>query len=199
MRTKSSLVLCVLLAAALGARADDPKPDKAKTDPPGVSILATLTSDAACYDLPDGADGYRKRIEAGDYPAAPAVNLSLELKNTSNNKIDIRMGGTTNVIDLDLRGPDALSVELKGRITPKFIIAPKTITLDPGKSQTVPITSLSFGFKGSHNAYWLAAGKYTLTATYHTTVSPAPAAAQPADDGFGTVTITSAPLTVVVK
>ena len=127
------------------------------------------------------------------------MDLSLELKNTSNSAIQIRMGGTTNVIDLDLQGPDALTVELKGRITNKLIIAPKTITLEAGKSQTVPITSLSFGFKGSHNAYWFSPGKYMLTASYKTTVSPAPTGAQPADEGYGVVTITSAPLTITVK
>ena len=74
-----------------------------------------------------------------------------------------------------------------------------TITLGPGKSQTVPISSLSFGFKGSQNAYWMAPGKYTLTASYKTTLSPAPAAAVAADEGFGAVTITSAPLIITVE
>ena len=48
------------------------------------------------------------------------------------------MGGTTNVIDLDLQGPDALSVELKGRITNKLIVAPKTITLGAGQEPDDP-------------------------------------------------------------
>ena len=109
------------------------------------------------------------------------------------------MNGTTNVIDLELQGPGAVSVALKGRITNKLIIAPMTITLERGKSQTIPITSLAYGFKGSHNAYWLEPGKYTLTASYKTTVSPAPAGATPADEGFGAVTITSAPLTITVE
>jgi hypothetical protein len=199
MRTIQWAAPCVLLVPALWAAADDAATtDKGKTDPPGAPIQATLTSNKASYDLPKGAGDYRKRIEAGNYPPAVSVDLSLELKNIGSRDILVRMGGTTNVIDLDLEGPDALSVELKGRITPKFIIAPKTITLEAGKSQTVPITSLSFGFKGSHNAYWLAKGDYKLTASYHTTVSPAPLEAQPADEGFGAVTITSAPLTITV-
>ena len=192
--------LCVLCGSAL---ADEPKPaDKGKTDPPGAALEAVLTSKRATYQLDLGGlspDDFRKMIDAGQYAPAPPVDLSLEIRNTGGKDVQIRMGGTTNVIDLDLQGPDALTVELKGRITNKLLIAPKTITLEPGKSQTVPITSLSFGFKGSHNAYWLAPGKYTLTASYKTTASPAPAAAQPADEGFGAVTITSAPLTVTVE
>jgi len=175
---------------------------KARPDPPGVSLQATLSSNQASYELNLGgktADDIRKMIDASSYPDAPAVDLSLELKNIGNTPLQIRMGGTTNVIDLDLQGPDALSVELKGRITNKLLIVPKTITLEPGKSQTVPITSLAFGFKGSHRAYWLAPGKYTLTASYKTTVSPAPNGAEPADEGFGVVTVVSAPLTVAVK
>ena len=42
--------LGLFLAAALAASADEPKPaDKAKTDPPGVPVLATLTSNKASY------------------------------------------------------------------------------------------------------------------------------------------------------
>ena len=195
--------LCLLIGSTLTASADEAKPaEKAKTDPPGVALEAVLTSKRATYQLDLGgltADEFRKGVEGGTYPPPPAVDLSLEIRNTGGKDLQIRMGGTTNTIDLDLQGPDALTVELKGRITNKLIVAPKTITLEPGKSQTVPITSLSFGFKGSHNAYWLAPGKYVLTASYKTTVSPAPAAAKPADDGFGAVTIISAPLTITVE
>lgn len=203
MRKTWFAALWVLCGPALLGWADEAKPaDKGKTDPPGVALEAVLTSKKASYQLDLGglsADDVRKMIEAGQYPPPPAVDLSLEIRNTGGKDLQVRMGGTTNTIDLDLKGPDALTVELKGRITNKLIVAPMTITLEPGKSQTVPITSLSFGFKGSHAAYWLAPGKYTLTASYHTTASPAPAAAKPADEGFGVVTVTSAPLTITVE
>ncbi len=203
MRTKLLAAACVWAGLAVAAGADDPKAAAGgKTDPPGVPIEAVLTSKQASYTLDLGgktADEVRKDIEAGRYPPAPTVDLSLELRNTGDKDLRIRMNGTTNVIDLDLRGPAALSVPLKGRITNHVIVAPMTVTLAPGKSQTVPITSLSYGFKGSHNAYWLAPGKYTLTAAYKTTVSPAPAAAEAADEGFGAVTIASAPLTITVE
>lgn len=203
MRKAWFAVMCVLCGGALLAAADESKPaEKGKTDPPGVPLEAVLTSRQASYPLDLGgmtADDVSKMIDAGRYPPPPAVDLSLEIRNTGGKDIQVRMGGTTNTIDLDLQGPGAVTAELKGRITNKLIIAPMTITLEPGKSQTVPISNLSFGFKGSHNAYWLAPGKYTLTASYHTTVSPAPSAAKPADEGFGAVTVTSAPLTITVE
>jgi hypothetical protein len=193
------LSLCVALCFLAG----DPKPaDKGKTDLPGVPLAALLTSKPASYALDLGgktADEIRKQIDAGDYPAPPVVDLSLELRNTGDKDVLIRMGGTTTILDLDLQGPAAVTVAFKGRITNHLAIAPKTIILAPGKSQTVPINSLSFGFKGSHAAYWLAPGKYTLTASYKTTVSPAPAKAVAADEGFGAVTIISAPLTITVE
>ena len=203
MQSPLLALLCVLAVPVFCAGADSPKPaDKGKTDPPGVPLEAVLTTKKASYPLDLGgktADEVRKMIDSGDYPAAPTVDLTLELKNTGDKDLQIRMGGTTTIIDLDLQGPGALTVPLKGRITNKLAIAPMTITLERGKSQTIPITSLSFGFKGSHSAYWLAPGKYTLAASYKTTVSPAPAAATPADEGFGAVVITSAPLTITVE
>ena len=203
MRSRLLSTLFVLACSALSALADDPKPaDKGKTDPPDVPLEAVLASKSASYTLDLGgktADEVRKRIEAGDYPPAPTVDLSLELRNTGDRDVRIRLNGTTTVIDLDLQGPDAVSVPLKGRLADKVVVAPMTITLERGKSQTIPITSLSFGFKGSHNAYWLRPGKYRLTASYRTTVSPAPKGATAADEDFGEVTVVSAPLTITVE
>ncbi len=203
MRLTLRLVLCFVAGCVFSARADDSKPtDKGKTDPPGVPLAATLTSKPASYALDlDGktADEVRKQMEAGVYPAPPAVDLSLEIRNTGDKDLLIRMGGTTTIINLDLKGPAAVSVAFKGRVANHLVVAPKTITLAPGKSQSVPINSLAFGFKDSHAAYWLAPGKYTLTASYKTTVSPAPAKAIAADEGFGTTTIISAPLILAVE
>jgi hypothetical protein len=191
--------LCVVMCCLAG----DSKPaDNGKTDPPSVPLAALLTSKPASYTLDLGgktAEEVRKQIEAGDYPPPPTVDLSLEIRNTGDKDLLIRMGGTTTIIDLDLKGPAAVTTALKGRVTNHLAVAPKTITLAPGKSQSVAVNSLSFGFKDTHAAYWLAPGKYTLTASYKTTVSPAPAKAVAADEGFGAVTITSAPLTLTVE
>ncbi len=198
-----SAVLCCLAVCTHSVRADSAtKSEKGKTDPPGVPLAAILTSKPASYALDLGGktgEEVRKQIETADYPAPPAVDLSLELRNTGDKDLLIRMGGATTIIDLDLQGPAAVNVTLKGRVVNHLAVEPKTITLAPGKSQTVPINSLSSGFKGTKAAYWLAPGKYTLAASYATTVSPTPAKSVPADEGFGAVTVVSAPLTITVE
>ena len=108
------LSLCVALFFLAG---DPTTTDKGKTDPPGVPLAALLTSKPASYTLDLGgktADEVRKQIEAGDYPPPPTVDLSLELRNTGDKDLLIRMGGTTTIIDLDLKGPAAVITALKG-------------------------------------------------------------------------------------
>jgi hypothetical protein len=198
------LAACVLAA---GGGADEPKDkDKAKTDPPGAPVEAVLKVKKATYALDlggKGGDEFKKLIAAGDdtgvYPPAPAVDLALELKNTGEKDIRLRVEGTQNVLDLDLQGPGAVTAALKRQITPKLIVASKTITLEPGKSYEIPITSLSFGFKGDHRAYWTEAGKYTLAASYKTALSPVPAGGKDGGDGFAPLTVTSAPAAIAVE
>lgn len=196
------LTLFALGMAAGAGWADDATKPAGKTDPSGAPLEAVLKAKQQKYTLDLGgksADEFRKQIESGNYPAAPKVDLVLELKNTGSEEVQVRVFGTENTIELALKGPGAVTEQLKRRITPKFVIAPKTMTLAPGKSVSVPITSLEFGRKGSHRAWWVEAGKYTLSASYKTSVSPRPKDAPDAGGGFGAVTLTSAPITVEVE
>jgi hypothetical protein len=198
--------LALALLAGLGIAADEPKKDQGKTDPPGVPLEAKLVANQATYPLDLGgqtAADFRKAIEAGDdtgrYPPPPKVDLVLELRNTGEQDLQVKVGGTLNVLALDLQGPGAVSVKLKKQITPKFLIASQTVSLAPGKSASVPITRLSYGLKGSDNAYWTEAGEYTLAAGYQTAVAPAPKGARAEADGFAPVTLTSAPIKLKVE
>jgi hypothetical protein len=207
-RTKTvplaALALGVL--AVLAVAADEQKKDQGKTDPAGVPLEATLVTRQATYTLDLGgrtAEEFRKAIQAGDdtgrYPPPPRVDLVLELRNTGDKDVQIQMGGTRNLVTLDLQGKGAVSVKLKKQITNKLIIAPKPVTLAPGKSASVPITGFTYGFKGSDNAYWTEPGEYTLAAGYQTAVSPAPKDAKAGPDGFAPVTVTSAPVKIKVE
>jgi hypothetical protein len=194
------------LALALATLAEEPKKDQGKTDPPGVPLEAKLVAKQATYTLDFGgltAEDFRKAIKAGDdtgqYPEAPRVDLVLKLRNTGDHDLQVKLGGTQNVITLDLEGKGAVSAKLKKQITPKFIVASKPLTLAPGKGESVPITSLSYGFKGSDRAWWTETGEYTLAASYQTEVSPAPKDAKPGPEGFAPVTVTSAPVKVKVE
>jgi hypothetical protein len=80
------------------------------------------------------------------------------------------------------------------------------VTLAPGKTWRLPITSLTYGTHGvakfvSWRTCWAQAGEYTLTATYKTAVAPAPKGAKPtrwADFDGGFVTVTTAPVKLKV-
>jgi hypothetical protein len=199
------LATTALLIGVLAVRADDPKarPAEAKD----VPIEATLKANTDAYTLDLGgktADDFRKALEdaekTGTYPDAPKVDLVLELKNTSDKEVKVKVGGTTTVLELGLTGPAATTVMLKRRVTPKIVIPAKEVVLAPGKSVTVPIERLAFGAKGdASRAYWLEPGKYSLAASYKTWMSPAPKGASETPDGYGAVTLTSAATTVTVK
>jgi hypothetical protein len=196
----ASLLLGMLLAAA-PAPVKTKKPS-GKTDPPGAPLEAVLKAKKAKYTLDLGgksADEIRKQIAAGNYPEAPAVDLVLEIKNTGREEVKIKIGGTYNIVGLDLKGSGAVSETLKRRITPKFVIAPRIVALEAGKSVSVPITSLSYGLKGGERAWWLGPGKYQLAAGYRTSVSPRPKDAKEEPGDFGAVTVISAPIELEVQ
>jgi hypothetical protein len=196
-----ALALPALAATALAAPAQEEKLAKGKSVPPGVAVEARLVANKATYPLDLGglsAEEFQKKLQDTP-PAAPQVDLTLELVNTSDKDVQIRVGGTMNIITLDLKGPGAQTIAKKG-LQPRFIIASKTVTLAPGKSAQVPITSLAYGLRGlTHAAYWTAPGEYALAASYQTALKPAPEGARDAGDGFGAVTLTSTPVKIMVK
>jgi hypothetical protein len=194
------------LAAGTVFSAEEKK-DAAKSDPPGAVVEAKLVAKKATYKLDLGgksADEFKKALDDAatthEYPEPPQVDLVLELVNTSDKEVQVKIGGTSNVVTLDLKGTGAVSVPIKGRITNKLVIAPKAVALAPGKSVSVPIISLAYGFKNSTDqAYWTAAGEYMLAASYKTWISPAPKDAKADADGFAAVTLTSAPVKITVE
>jgi hypothetical protein len=196
----------VVLAAGTVFAAEEKK-DAAKSDPPGAVVEAKLVAKKATYKLDLGgksADEFKKALDDAatthEYPEPPQVDLALELVNTSDKEVQVKIGGTSNVVTLELKGAGAISVPIKGRITNKLVIAPKAVTLAPGKSTSVPITTLAYGFKNSTDqAYWTAAGEYALAASYKTWISPAPKDAKTDADGFAAVTLTSAPVKITVE
>jgi hypothetical protein len=194
----------VALSVPFTALADD---EKSKTEPKGVPIQATLTAKKSEYEVDLGgksAEEVRKQIrdarEPSHYPAAPEVDLALELKNTGDKEIRIWVGGDQTQLTLALKGTAAVNTEIKGLFLTQELRGPEVVTLAPGKSHKLEIKKLSYGHRGaSHRSYWLAAGEYALTASYRTGVSPSPKDAKDAGEGFGQVTATSAPVKLKVK
>jgi hypothetical protein len=192
------------LTATTSTLADEPT--KARSEPAGAAVEARLSADRDSYTLDlNGlsAEDYKKQLKGsekgGPNPPIPKVNLTLELVNTSGKEVQLRYGGTMNVYTLELKGPGAETVAFGGRAEPKFILAPKTVTLAPGQSVKVKIDSLAFGRRNlTHAAFWTAPGDYTLAISYQAMLNPAPEGAKDAGNGFGNVTLTSAPIKLKV-
>lgn len=175
-------------------------------DKAALPVTATLVAKQATYPLDLGgmtSDAYQKAIEdavqAGKAPPPPpTVDLALELKNTSDKDVQVWISGNLVQIDLDLKGPGALSV--KPRVVfPSIAIPPKAVTIAPGQMHSIPVKSLRYGFRGgSLYAYWTKPGEYTLAASFKTGISPAPKGSKERN-GFGLVTLTAAPIKLKVE
>jgi hypothetical protein len=202
--TRLTYVLVVMgVAAAAGVgRADD----RPKADPP-TTPLALNISGTTTYTLNTGglcgAD-YRTKIlnavEAVRPPLAPpAVDLVVEVWNTSDSSVRIWTRGDPVVLELTLRGNGAVNVMPQLFYTAEYRM-PQAIDLPPGAAYPIPVRELVSGFRGvSRCSYWTEPGEYRLVATLWTGVQPAPLGAVEVDDGFGLVTLISAPLRINVE
>jgi hypothetical protein len=213
------VVATVTLAAGAKAPAPQPKADeKSKTDPAGAPLEAKLVAKNETYTLDLGGktpEEYRDAVKAT--PPVVEVDLVLEVKNTSDKEITIwiaddyrkedrQEGGDYVKLLLELKGPGAVSARTALRETTPKTPPPRTRALAPGKTFSLPITTLNYGSHGvahyeAYRACWTDAGEYTLTATFQTAVSPAPKGSKETkwahfEGGF--VTVTSAPITLKV-
>jgi hypothetical protein len=199
---RTTLVVTVLALAPVLARGEEKK----ETKPADAPVTAKLVAKKDTYKLDlNGlsAEDFKKALKEGEKsgktPPAPAVELALELTNTSDKEVKIWIGGDGTTLTLDLKGPGAVSVTPMRAFTQEYRI-PMTVTLAPGKSQTLPITGLSYGHRGvATQAYWTEPGDYTLGASYATAISPAPPGSKDAGQGFGRVALTAAPVKIKVE
>lgn len=199
------VVLVAAVAAAGLAAADDKPGGKPKAEPAGTPLELSITGQTVKYTLDTGElapETYRKKLEAalkmgGRPPAAPAVDLTVEIKNTSDQPVKVWAKGDPVVLTLELKGTGAVNAEPRRAFTREFRL-PSAVEIAPGKSHAIPVKALTSGFRGmSKYAYWTAPGEYGLVATLKTGMQPAPKGAKDFD-GFGVVTLTSAPLKITI-
>ncbi|MCE9567542.1 MAG: hypothetical protein K8U57_36545 [Planctomycetes bacterium] len=186
---------------------DQKKETKAGADPKTAPLELTITGKTTKYTLDTGglsiAD-YKKAIETaakgkGRAPATPAVDLTVELKNTSDKTIQAWAKGDPVVLTLELKGKGAVSIAPLVPMTLEFRL-PDGVGIEAGKSITFPLKSLSAGFRGvSQLSYWTEAGEYELVAKLKTGMLPIPKGAADNGDGYGIVTVTSAPFKLTVE
>jgi hypothetical protein len=108
---RTALGLALLLALARPALADDK--DKKADLPVKAKLVAAKTTYALDLQGMTAAD-FRKAIEegakSGKTPKPPAVDLTLELTNTSDKDVSIWVKGDATRVVLDLKGKGAVSV-----------------------------------------------------------------------------------------
>lgn len=211
MRSILAAVLSAVAVCAGGAAADEPK-GGGKSVPPGVPLTVTITGKAKyTFDpAPLTAEAYKKAIEdaakpgkkVGGFgvklPAPPAVDLTVELKNTSDKAVTVWKSGDPVILTLNLSGPGSYNLDPPIAMTLEFRI-PEELKLDAGKSHTFAVKQLKSGSRGvTHYSYWTGPGEYELTATLRTGVRPVPKGAKE-NDGFGAVTLTSPAFKLTVE
>jgi hypothetical protein len=226
-RTFAAMLGAALLSVALAGSQGAPVPPEAKkeappakgkVEPPGAPLEARLIANKAVYALDRSGLSPQQYLEAAKAkPPRVDVDLVLELRNTAATDIKIwivddyhneqrQAGGDYVRLTLKLDGPGAVSRTVLRRDTAPATPPPKVLTLKPGKSFRLPITSLCYGRHGvatfeAERACWTKAGDYTLSATYQTAVDPAPKGSKPTRwAGFdgGHVTVSTAPVKIKV-
>ena len=145
----------------------------------------------------------KKLVEAaekgGRLPPAPAVDLQLVITNRSEKEVAFWFQGDPVQIALELKGPGAMSLAPRLNFSANFI-GPQTMKLAPGKSHTIQLTSLRYGFRGaSRRAYWTDPGEYTLAACFKTAISPSPQGLRADETGFVKVALKSEPVKIKVE
>jgi hypothetical protein len=203
----AGLVAGLLASGAAAAPLPEGKPAKGKTEPAGVPLELRVVAKKASYPLDlkglTPAEFRRQLVEAKEkgtrMPAPPAVDLVVELKNTSKSELKIKVNGDPVVLTLTLEGKGAVNVAPRIFFSRIFRV-PRTLDLAPGATYTLPVKSLASGFRGqARHSYWTEPGSYELTASFRTSVSPMPEGAKKgAEPGWGQVTVTSAPVTIRV-
>ena len=125
------------------------------------------------------------------------VNLMFEIKNTSDKPVKVWTSGDPVV--MTVKGKGALNLDPRLAFTEEFRL-PKSVEIAAGKSHTNGLVTLMSGFRGrAHYSYWTEPGEYEIVATFKTAMLPAPKGAKEGMDGYGIVTLTSAPFKVTVE
>jgi len=135
-----------------------------------LKILIKKESIAWPYDVgPKDFEAKLKELaKAKDprYPNPPALDMVLEFKNTTKDKVNLYLEGDASLMTLALKGPGVTTANPMLAFTTDFRL-PKVIALESGKTHEVQLKGLTDGFRrASRYIYPLAPGEYTLSATY---------------------------------
>ena len=159
--------MLLLLTSELAATGDDKKEPPAKSADP---ISVRLTAKKATYVLDRQgmpAEKYREAIKEGKI-APPAIDLVLEITNTTKGDIDITVAGASPRLMLDLKGKEGIEKWTTQRPRNPTV----RVILKPGQTHSLPITRLA-GYSGvttDDQLFWTEPGDYTLAASFATNI-----------------------------
>jgi hypothetical protein len=205
------LLILAVVVFGLPCSADpkvDPRDEKpqASTEPKGLPIELSIVGDSTQWELDSRGDPAYKFAEnirngenSGRLLSPTRAELELEIKNKGATPIKIWVGGDGTLLSLDLKGPGAITLDTKAKPAPGSIPA-EVVTIQPGKSHLIPLTTLAHGFRlESKYTYISEIGSYQLSATFTTAVSPAPPESRGVSSGFGEVKLKSLPIVFRVR
>ncbi|MCS7270360.1 MAG: hypothetical protein NZ703_04680 [Gemmataceae bacterium] len=206
MRSFFTLTLSVLLPACLSAQPPDtaqPPKSPQQGNKPMLGLTLEIVAKKNVYVFDGGGktpQEYKKHLEslaerlkkgeAVDPPSPLQVDLVLRLTNTSEQPIVVHVGGDPNVYTFTLSGGSGVVVMNNPVAFTTEFRMPKAITLAPGKSHDIPVTTLADGHRGfSRLLFWTGPGEYTLTAEYVLTDA----------EGRPGITLKSSPTKITVR
>jgi hypothetical protein len=134
------VALVALALPALGRRQEGRRPGRPEADRQEGRVHVRRGKTPAEYkkQLDDVAAGQKKGDEV-TVPKPPAVDLVLQLTNTSDKAVTIYVGGDPNVWTFELSGGDgAVALDSALAFTQEFRL-PKAVALAPGKSHEIPV------------------------------------------------------------
>jgi hypothetical protein len=196
----SRLLLVPALLLPLQPAAAEDKKDPSKSNLP-VELKLNLKKTTFKLEV-DGKE-LKKQIEAakesGRPPAPPVIDATLEVVNRSDKEVQVWHKGDPVVISFELKGPGVVTHKPMLFFTADFR-GPEAVKVAPGKSYSIPVTSLVGGFRGaSEYTYWAEPGDYELTAILKTGISPAPEGLKKDESGFAPVPIRSGTVKLKVE
>lgn len=207
MLTRFPIALTALLTLSIHAlgQGENDKAEGPSTTPKDLPIeLKVVNKATEAYGLNTRGDRvtkYQERIRLGESNgellAASRVDMELVITNTGSQSIQIWVGGDGTELSLTLRGSGAMLAEERPGTSTGKAPPPEAVSIAPGKSHSMPLTSLSFGPPNqAKRAYLTETGEYRLSATLRTAITPAPKGSVPVKGTkFGEVQLRSAPIT----